>query len=239
METLNPWTPYGRTAAVRRLSDGRTTAVQSRKFFSPGQFPFAPVQVSVADMSTPKPIPERISASELRQLKARSFVGRSDVYRYLRKNFARLTREKAGTDVGPSWDEVAALMSKRGYVSFRGDRLNGNAVRRVFRRVEQDLQREKASEPPKPSGPSWPSRQRPDWQPPLTNAPRVAPAVRPRYEPEEELPPRRSSPTPQSQAPPDKSQSITIDDLPPEARAMLDRVKQELLEDDYKKFGRP
>jgi hypothetical protein len=93
-------------------------------------------------MSRTKATIATITARDMRKLKDRSFGRRSDVYRYLHKNYKRLVQQKVGTDEGPSWDEIAAVVSEQGYVSARGDPLNGNAVRRVFRRVERDVKRQ-------------------------------------------------------------------------------------------------
>ena len=188
-------------------------------------------------MSASKPT-TKISASELRELKARSFVGRSDVYRYLRKNYPHLLSRKVGTTEGPSWDDIATILSKRGYINSRGDPLNGHAVRRVFRRVEQDLQCKEAGAVSQPTRPSPPSRQRPDWQPPLADVSQPGRAVQDRRErPEEAPPPRKSLPTPPSQGPPGGSDPLTIDDLSPEARAKIERLRRTLEDDGRKKFG--
>jgi hypothetical protein len=198
---------------------------------------FAPTAARVADMSRTKATIATITARDMRKLKDRSFGRRSDVYRYLHKNYKRLVQQKVGTDEGPSWDEIAAVVSEQGYVSARGDPLNGNAVRRVFRRVERDVKRQEMDAARQRV--TSPSRQRSDWQPPLAEAPRTAPALPyRRYEPEEELPPRRPSALPPSQAPPATSKPMTIEDLTPEARAKIDRVKSELAEEDRKRFGR-
>jgi hypothetical protein len=108
----------------------------------------------------------KISASDLRRLEDRGHRRKSDAYRYLSKNYQRLLSRKVGTPEGPSWNEVASVMTKRGLVGIRGDPLNGHAVRRVFRRLEHD--REKArSKATEVSKALQPMRQRPDWEPPL------------------------------------------------------------------------
>jgi hypothetical protein len=89
-------------------------------------------------MGKAKPIIPKISASDLRHLEDRGHARNSDSYRYLAKNYDRLLGQKVGTAKGPSWDEVATIMSKCGLVSIRGDPLNGHGVRRIFRRLSRD-----------------------------------------------------------------------------------------------------
>jgi hypothetical protein len=108
----------------------------------------------------------RIRASDLRALDHEAYRGRSDVYRYLRRNYAKLIARRLGTADGPSWNALAAFLGASGFVSIRGEALSGNAVRRVFRRVERDIGcRQKASSKTQ-ARPAPPSRQRADWQPP-------------------------------------------------------------------------
>jgi hypothetical protein len=108
----------------------------------------------------------KVTAHELRALDHAAYRGRSDVYRYLRRNYARLIAKRLGKPDGPSWNAVAAFLSERGFENVRGEPLSGDAVRRVFRRVERDIGCVKQASP-KPHAPvPPPSRQRADWQPP-------------------------------------------------------------------------
>jgi hypothetical protein len=134
---------------------------------------FAPNVTMLGSMTRDEPTIKTISASDLRRLKDRAFVRRSDVYRYFEKNYQRLIQQKVGTRDGPSWDETAAVMSRRGYLGARGSTLNGNAVRRVFRRVEEDMRRREA-EGASQRAKSHRSRQREDWEPPLARTERPA-----------------------------------------------------------------
>jgi len=228
----------GCLTGVRRACDGRMAVAPQERFFWLPLFLFAPTGATVAGMSASKPNTMIISASELRELEARAFAGRSDVYRYLRKNHPHLLTQKVGTGEGPSWADIATILSKRGYVGSRGGPLNGHAVRRVFRRVERDLRRKEVAAANQPNRPAPPSRQHPDWQPPLADTPRTGPALPYRRdEPEEVLPPRRPAPLPPSQASPAKAAPLTINDMSPEARAKIERVRQQLREDDRKRFG--
>jgi hypothetical protein len=162
----------------------------------------------LGSMSKDEPTIDRISASELRHLKDRAFVRRSDVYRYLAKNYQRLVRQKVGTTDGPSWDETAAVMSRRGYLGARGSPLNGNAVRRVFRRVEEDMRRREA-EGASQRAKAHRSRQRDDWEPPLARTERPVG--------------RRAPPPP----PPKASSEGTYDHLPEDVKAQLKAVDEQ------------
>jgi len=175
METPFPRLRNGPGAVARRSPRRARDGRQARAFFRSQRFSFAPPGVSFIIMRTSKPNTDRISASELRQLEARAFAGRSDVYRYLHKNHSRLVGQKVATDNGPSWNEVAAILSKRGYVSCRGDPLNGHAVRRVFRRVEKDLAREETARQPSRAPPRRDSLtgNRRSWTPPKPRRPRA------------------------------------------------------------------
>jgi len=159
-------------------------------------------------MTRAEPPITTISASELRHLKERAFVRRSDVYRYLVKNYHRLVRQKVGTTDGPSWDETAAVMSRRGYLGARGCPLNGNAVRRVFRRVEEDMRRREAvnaSQAAKQHRSRWGN----EWEPPLART---------------ERPPGRRTPSPPPQKPTGEG---AYDHLPEQVRAQLTAVDEQ------------
>jgi hypothetical protein len=169
---------------------------------------FAPNVAMVGSMTRDEPKIKTISASELRHLKDRAFVRRSDVYRYLAKNYQRLVRQKVGTTDGPSWDETAAVMSRRGYLGARGCPLNGNAVRRVFRRVEEDIRRREA-EGARQRAKSHRSRQREDWEPPLART---------------ERPAGRRAPPPPPPKPPSEG---AYDHLPEDVKAQLTAVDEQ------------
>lgn len=172
-------------------------------------------------------------------MRAHAAAGYGDIYRWLKKNRRKV---RAGfKSTGSGWDGVVAAIAKEGVTGRNGQAPNRNSVRRVWTRLCSDLeaaaQARAAAKTKKPVGNR--SQHNPNWQPPLTGAPRIVPALLPRqYEPEQQPPPRPPLPTPPSQAPPEPSKPIPIEDLPPEVREMFERVKGELREDNYKKFGR-
>jgi hypothetical protein len=108
---------------------------------------------------------QKIRKSERKRLLDRSHRGRSDVYRFIRKNLATLQADGFGTDKGPSWDELAETINRQRITNQRGERVTWDAVRKVFARAVRDA----ALEPPQEEPMRAPhrSRQREDWQPPL------------------------------------------------------------------------
>jgi hypothetical protein len=182
---------------------------------------------------------KKIRKSERKRLRNRSHRGRSDVYRFIRENLSDLQADGFGTDKGPSWDDLAETINRQKITNQRGERVTWDAVRKVFARAVRDAALEPP--PPEPAAPQHRSRQRSDWQPPVSAAPRPLPAHRPhpgREEPADELPPRRSLPEPSAQAAPGEARKITYDDLPPEAKAQFERLRQDFAETDRKRFGR-
>jgi hypothetical protein len=119
--------------------DGRAAAAwrQSRaNFFAGWRLSFASSAARLIGMNKRlRNAGQKVTASELRALDDAAYRGRSDVYRYLRRNYARLVAKRLGRPDGPYWDAVAAFLSERGFENVRGEPLNGDAVPRVYRRV--------------------------------------------------------------------------------------------------------
>ena len=65
----------------------------------------------------------------------RKHRGKSDLWRYLLSNYDGLTKHGIGTPAGPSWHDVAAVLSEVGQKNREGGDLTGNAVRKVWARV--------------------------------------------------------------------------------------------------------
>jgi hypothetical protein len=122
-----------------------------------------------------KAMVKKIRESERRRLVKRSYRGRSDVYRYIRENLSAFQADGFGTSKGPSWDELAETVNREGYTNQRGERVSGDAIRKIFARAVRDA----CLEPPLAPPPTR-SRQRSDWQPPLAH---VVPPSTPRASP--------------------------------------------------------
>ena len=65
----------------------------------------------------------------------RKHRGKSDLWRYLLSNYDGLTKHGIGTPAGPSWHDVAAVLSEVGQKNREGGDLTGNAVRKVWAHV--------------------------------------------------------------------------------------------------------
>lgn len=173
-------------------------------------------------------------------MQANSDVGRGDVYRWLKKNRRKIQVGFKAT--GSGWNGVVAALAEESVVGKDGRKPNRKTVQQTWARLCRDLAaaslaRATAISTREPAHRSRPSS---NWEPPLSNRRREAPVLLPRrYEPEQQLSPRPPSPIPPSQAPHGNSKMVPLDEIPPEVRVKLDRVRQQLLEDDYKKNGRP
>jgi hypothetical protein len=180
----------------------------------------------------------KISKRELRAMReeVRQGPDRSSLYWWMVDHHAALLAEgKAGR---MPWLKLCKRFIARGLTDGQGKPPTPLRASRTWRDATIEVKAAANRAAASPPVPSRPSRQRADWQPPLVEAPRTAPALPyRRYEPEEELPPRRPSALPPSQAPPATSKPMTIDDLTPEARAKIERVKSELAAEDRKRFG--
>jgi hypothetical protein len=79
----------------------------------------------------------------LKAMREGAYGGRSDVYRWLRKNFEAVSQGMA--EHRPSWDVVAAQMARDGVMGARGKPPYGHSVRRVWQRVRRDVEKDKAT----------------------------------------------------------------------------------------------
>ena len=66
----------------------------------------------------------------------RKHRGKSDLWRYLLTNYDGLTKHGVGTAAGPAWHDLAAVLSEVGQKNREGGDLTGNAVRKVWARVQ-------------------------------------------------------------------------------------------------------
>jgi hypothetical protein len=93
-----------------------------------------------------------------------AFGGRSDVYRWLRKNFTKVSQGMA--EHQPSWDVVAVQMAREAVMGARGKPPNGHSVRRVWQRVRRDVEEEEAARAAEPKvRSSYASRMPATWRP--------------------------------------------------------------------------
>lgn len=157
-------------------------------------------------------------------MRAHAAAGYGDIYRWLKKNRRKV---RAGfKSTGSGWDGVVAAIAKEGVTGRNGQAPNRNSVRRVWTRLCSDLeaaaQARAAAKTKKPGG--YRSKPSSNWQPPLTTAPRNMPTMSPQREPEQQAPPRRSSPS--GQGPPLATPTAQLDDTDP--LASLKAVKRQM-----------
>lgn len=135
------------------------------------------------------------------------------------------------------WADLVRDLGAMGLLDGSGKPPSIQSARKTWSKVKDDAAKAKTAPDHTPRS-APPSRQRSDWQPPLADIPRTVPALRyRREEPDQTLPPRREVTTPPSQGPPNEADPITIDDLSPEARAKIERLRRTLEGDGRKKFG--
>ena len=124
-----------------------------------------------------------------RALKARGPARRSELYKWLRANHAKLRPLLDGPE--RSWLAAAELIAAEGMVGATGKPASPKALRQMWLRVSRDVERvrEQAAAAAKPLKP-WRSRPRNDWRPPVTAIP--AGQARPT---DDWLPPSSTKPT--------------------------------------------
>ncbi len=176
----------------------------------------------------------RLTKRDLKQLDRDEFGTTSPVYRYIRDSYAELVGRKVGRPGGPSWESFAQLLTDRGQTNGKGDRLTADTARKLFRRVSREVEARPPHAPNRPA-PAHRSRQGDDWRPPET-----APTPLARPTPAQVSTTRAreppASPT-TSPSPGDGKKKITYDDLPPEAKAQFDQLREAFAETDRKRFG--
>ncbi|WP_424140115.1 hypothetical protein [Roseomonas chloroacetimidivorans] len=110
---------------------------------------------------------KNISERDLRWLDEHGLKGRSPLYKFIRKNFAKLKARRAGEDDGPSWARLAEWLASQGQTNSRGEPLSWDAVRKVFTRVSRDLEAEDRARRTGAAAKAKPARAPAGWQPPI------------------------------------------------------------------------
>jgi hypothetical protein len=130
---------------------------------------------------------------ELKWLDDYDLKGRSPLYKYIRKNFAKLKKRKAGMTDGPSWARLAEWLAMRGQTNSRGEPLSWDAVRKVFTRVSRDIEAEERLRRTGIVAPNKPSRMPVGWQPPVAQ---TEPTQAPVKSPSHQIRPAQNEPVP-------------------------------------------
>ena len=150
--------------------------------------------------------------------KVRLFHGRSQIYAWLRAHHS--TIEALRLERPCLWAELALDMVEDGVLDAQGENPSRHNVRMTWPRVCRDV--EAASVPARRK---YPSRVSPDWRPQVVQAPlpvQAPPPVRP---------PLPVSPSTASSAPAAQRTAVSA-----EVQAKIDRVLEQLGEEDRKKF---
>jgi hypothetical protein len=175
----------------------------------------------------------RLTKRDLKELERDEFGTTSPVYRYIRDSYAELAGLKVGRPGGPSWESFAQLLARRGQTNGKGERLTADTARKLFRRVSAEMEARPSAASMHPM-PAHRSRQRGDWSPP--ERPPSGPSRN--SSAAASSPPSRPDPAPPTRAAAEVPASSPLDDLPPEAKAKIDRLRQAFAETDRKRFGR-
>ena len=102
----------------------------------------------------------------------RGYRGRGAAYAYVRDNLERLVEKGVGTADGPTWSGFADYLARRRVVNKRGGRLSADSARKIFGRVQRDVEasaREAATGIPR--GKRHPPQMPASWGPPSIAAP--------------------------------------------------------------------
>jgi hypothetical protein len=168
---------------------------------------------------------------------------KSPLFWWLVEQYDELTAEHAASR--QDWKRHCATMARDGVVDAKGNPPNPEAARKAWQVARKEVAAGRAKRPPPPQPkPAARSRQRGDWSPPVTAGEAPAPVVaayRPISEPirsEEGPSPRQAEPAPSLPPASSATGSSPLDDLPPEAKAKIDRLRQAFAETDRKRFGR-
>jgi hypothetical protein len=169
--------------------------------------------------------------------------GRSSLFVWMIDHHADLmTKDRSGR---MPWTDLCADFVELGLRDGEGKlptpKRAGATWRAVCAEIEAQAKRaesEQRSAPPV-------HRSRESWTPPITGAPAPAPASAPTHrtlpEPsqlEDRPAPRRPEAAPSAPTASSTTGSSPLDDLPPEAKAKIDRLRQAFAETDRKRFGR-
>lgn len=111
----------------------------------------------------------KVFERDLKWLDGHDLKGRSPLYKFIRKNFAKLKKRKAGADDGPSWARLAEWLALQGQTNSRGEPLSWDAVRKVFTRVSRDIEADERKRRTGIAASKTPPRMSAGWQPPVAS----------------------------------------------------------------------
>lgn len=165
--------------------------------------------------------------------------GRSSLFVWMFDHHADLmTKDRSGR---MPWTDLCADFVELGLKDGEGKLPTPKRAGATWRAVcaEIEAQAKRAESEQRSAPPVHRSRRGETWTPPITEAP--APAHRTLPEPnrpEDRPTPRRPEAVPSAPTASSTTGSNPLDDLPPEAKAKIDRLRQAFAETDRKRFGR-
>ena len=182
-------------------------------------------------MSKPKP---QVAAN----LEKAGPPGRSALSQWLRKDYVHLAKTLNGPF--PNWVKLAAEAEQAGQVGTNGKAQSPGALRKMWLRLRREMELEEAAKLERRGARAAPNRSpvqtagRHDVTLPTHRIPAPVRAPEPAHHPPEARSLPGSAQRPQAPAPKSK---LRLEDLPPEARAQLEKLDRGLAEFDRKRFG--
>jgi hypothetical protein len=164
---------------------------------------------------------------------------KSPLFWWLVEQYDELTTEDAASR--QDWRRHCATMARDGVVDAKGKPPNPDAARKAWQVVRREVAAGRAKRPLSETNLGARSRSRADWSPPMVRAASPTAGIGTRLEHNihlERQPPPRVDPVPATLQPTNTTERSPLDDLPPEAKAKIDRLRQAFAETDRKRFGR-
>ena len=194
--------------------------------------PFAPNRGSVVVMQT-------TTTDLATDLKAKGPARRSKLFRWLRGEYRKLAPVLNGPE--PDWIEAAAGIAAKGVLGANGKPPTPNALRQMWQRVRRDEEKEQAERLAKRVARKAPNRspqQSAGRHEVVPATPRVLPPVRV-PEPAHHPPLAAAQTVASEQGAPASTppKRLTVEDLPPEAKAQLDKLRKGLTDWDRRRHG--
>ena len=222
-----------RTRDGRRVDAGWTRAAEKKWFAGVRrEIPFAPNPVSFSAMAK-KQTP---FAAALRDVPP---AYRSDLYNWLRGKYRDLA--KLANKPKPNWTEIAAKVAAEGPIGANGQAVVPNNLRRMWLRLDRDMKQEEAERLAKRvtrKTPNRSPRQTAGRHEVVPATPRVLTPVRV-PEPAHHPPLAAAQTVASEQGAPASTppKRLTVEDLPPEAKAQLDKLRKGLTDWDRRRHG--
>ena len=194
--------------------------------------PFAPNGASLSGMSKPKP---QVAVN----LEKAGPPGRSALSQWLRKDYVHFAKTLNGPS--PNWVKLAAEAEQAGHVGTNGKAQSPGALRKMWLRLRKEMEQAEAERLAKRVARKSPNRSprqtagRHEVAPVTHRDPAPVRTPEPAHHPP--LAATQTVPSAQGAPVPTPSKRLTVEDLPPEARAQLDKLRKGLTDWDRRRHG--